>query len=66
MQSLDKLCYAVANAHHLLNMVSQDSGVMNSLLTEDNGFLELLTTYAQKPITPEAYDVLMAYVSNNY
>ena len=68
MHTLSNLCSTVAKAHHLLNLVSQDSTIAADYLLEDSAFVEILTAYANgKPTELEnGYRALMNHIDLNY
>ena len=68
MQTLANLCSTVAKAHHLLNLVSQDSTVAADYLLEDSTFVEILTAYANGEPTEleNGYNALMEHINQNY
>ena len=58
----------IAKAHHLLNLVSQDSCIDASLLLENDTFKEMLTVASMRDAETleSSYNELMSFVANNY
>jgi 3-methyladenine DNA glycosylase Tag len=59
---------AIIKAQQLLNIVSQDSTVCASLLTEDTGFYDLLCNVVTDATQTDesAYNTLMSYINENF
>ena len=57
-----------AKAHHLLNLVSQDSCVCASLLLENDEFKEMLimASMRESDTLEASYNELLSFVNNNY
>ena len=58
----------VVKTQQLLNIVSQDSTVSATLLTEDTGFYDLLFNVVTDTTQTDesAYNTLMSYINENF